>query len=674
MTFFDIARKNIKKKFGSYLIYFFSTAFSVIIFNLFCSLYYNPAFVAYRFGKGKITTLFKGAAVAVLLFAFVFVLYSGSYFIKTQKKEIAIYSLLGMRKEQIAIMMFLETLLLGIAAVLFGVIAGGLSAGYLSSFLMRFMATGTSVSFSVDLRAVLITIISFCILFLMSGVQAYRTIYKYTLIELLSAEKQNEGVPKYSVVGAVAAFILLAVGYGISAFMNLNESGTKLLLPSFIVIVLVSAGTFFLFHNLIPMLVDLLKRKQTLYYQTSNFISISQIAFRLKANSNMLSIIALLCATTITMISASYSLYKGLEDGTDYYAPYSYLAKGITQQQHREIQKTVSDLGEVELVADDEICLINAKMQQNEYRIQEGDGKSISNGEPVNAYILSESKYLKIIKDTETPVGEYTNIRSDFSGGLNDTECYFIDGNVTDTYCRGLVGKEIDLLFQDKVNEYQVTGAGLHKYIGLLDLYQHPTVVVSDKVYESYYKEAKESEMDTFYGFMFHDEMVSSATVAAIDKIVPARFHNGGLPGNSNYIGIYKANFSLYGSYVFIGFFIGILFILATGSVMYYKLIMEAQEEAFRYNILRKTGMKQGEIRLSIIKQLAIVYGIPLFIGLLHTVFALRTYNRMLELIGQENPTFLNALQVVVLFVVVYGLFYILSVKSYYRIVCSSSE
>ena len=108
---------------------------------------------------------------------------------------------------------------------------------------------------------------------------------------------------------------------------------------------------------------------------------------------------------------------------------------------------------------------------------------------------------------------------------------------------------------------------------------------------------------------------------------------------------------------------------LAIGSVMYYKLIMEAQEEAPRYEILRKTGMKKGEILASVAKQLGLVYGLPLLAGLLHTVFALLTYNRTMDLIGQETPTLSNAAIVALLFVGVYGLFYALSVKTYHSIV-----
>lgn len=667
MTFANIALKNVRKKFGSYLVYFFSTTFSVLIFNLFCSMYYNPSFEAYRFGTGKMSTLFKGSAVAVLLFAAIFVLYSGSYFIKTQKKEIALYSLLGMRKEQISLMMFFETFFIGLIAVVTGTLVGTSTAGYFTSLLMRFMAAGTSITMTVEPRAIVVTIIAFIVLFIISGIRAYKTIYKYTLIELLSANKKSEGVPSYSKAGALSSIVLLVIGYIISATMNMNAGGMKLLFPAFIVVMFISAGTFLLFRNFIPMAVGIFKKKRPLYYKTSNFISISQIAFRLKANSKMLSVVALLCAVTITMISASYSLYNGLADAVDFYAPYSYLTEGITDEQHSEMLKAVNDTGEVSVTADDKISLCNVKIQNNNYALQEGKDNAENLGKETDAYLLSESMYLNIIKHTQAQTGDYENTKTSFTGGLSDTECFFLDGNVTNDYCKDLVGESINVNMNGTNTSFVAVGSALHKYIGLNNLYKHPTIIVSDNNYQKSIDTA--SEITTYYGLMFNDEMASANTVAVINRIIPSKTLSSGMPSNMNYIEMYKLNFAMYGPYVFIGLFIGVLFMLALGSVLYYKLIMEAQEEAPRYEILRKTGMTKREIRSSVAKQVGLVYGVPLGLGLVHTIFALFTYNRMMEEIGQETPTLQNAIIVMLIFVAVYGAFYLVSTINYHKIV-----
>ncbi|SDY41481.1 putative ABC transport system permease protein [Eubacterium barkeri] len=664
MGFANIVLKNIRHKFGSYLVYFISTIFSVTIFNLFCSIYYNPSFETFRFGSGKMSVLFKGIAIAVLLFSAIFVLYSNNYFIKTQKKEIAIYSLLGMRKEQIAILMFSETFLIGMLATLLGTIAGTFSAGYFTSLLMKFMAVGTSVTFTIDSRAILVTAISFIILFIISGIRAYHIIYKYRLIELLSANKQGEELPQYSIGGGLSSLIFLGLGYFISTRLDMNISGIELMLPAFCVAMLVSVGSYLLFRNCVPMALVFLKRKKVIYYRTSNFISISQIFYRVKANAKMLCVISLLCAITITMISASYSLYRGLEDLVAFYAPYSYLCKDINEEQHAEILAVTDKIGDVKIVQEDKINLINASLQCTDYQPDE----DAELGDIAQCYILSESLYQRIITHTDTKVGILSNNKTDFTGGLAENECYFIDRNPVPDYCKDMKDSTVTVQMSGMETQFLVTGVSIHKYIGMADNYKKATVVVSDAVYDAYRTGASGKGTDIFYGFMFDHEMSSGSTVEAINKIVPARTGYQGMPENISYIEFYKTNFSLFGSYVFIGLFIGVLFLLAVGSILYYKLIVEAQEEAPRYQILRKTGMSNREILVSVIKQLGMVYGLPLLLGLGHTVFALLAYNRAMDLMGQETPTLLNAAMVVLVYILTYGLFYVLSVWNYHKI------
>ena len=673
MTFASIAFKNVRKKFGSYSIYFLSTTFSVVLFHLFCSMYFNPMFEKYRFGTGKMSVLFKGASIAVFLFAAVFVMYAGSYFLKTQKKEIAIDSVLGMRKGQIAVLMFLETFFIGLLAVAAGTIIGSVSAGYAVSLLLRFMGESTKIVFTVEAGAVMVTLIAFILLFAVSGLRAYRVIYQYSLIELLSAEKQSEKLPGYSVPGAVAAVLFLAAGYTICMRMDMSIGGLKLLKPTFISALCILIGTYFLFRSLVPALVAAVKKREKFYYKTTNYIGISQIAFRLKGNARMFTVISLLTAITITMISASYSFYSLIGgEGTEAYAPFSYLAKNIDKEQHNRILSTISELGEVSVTSEDKMELINVELQNDQYAVKDQQTGEAVPGLPAKSYLMSESMYLKIIEETHTPGGKMSETRSDFKGGLDDTNCYFIDGNAVSDYCRNLPGQEMQVSFHGENEVYTVRGIALHKYLGALDLYKHPTIVVSDSNYKRFYQKASAGDMDTFYGFQFDDDRKASKTVEAIDQFIPARFHLGGLPGNISYIGIYKANFALFGSYAFIGFFLGALFSLASGSTLYYKLIIEAEEEVPRYAILRKTGMNRRELTASIAKQLGIVYGMPLAAGLLHTVFGLILYIHALGEMSAQTSAALDAVIIVLFNVAVYGVFYLLSVRSYRNIVCRS--
>ena len=667
MNFFNIALNNIKKKFGSYLIYFISTIFSVTIFSLFCSIYFNPQFSGYRFSSSKMGVIFQAAAIAVLIFSSIFVLYSNKFFLKMRKKEIAIYSLLGMRKSQIAKMLFYENIIMGIFATICGVILGTLFSRFFTMILLKLMAAGTKVTFSIEIGAVVTTIVAFFVLFIISSLNAYGVIYRYKLIDLLSASKEGERIPKYSVWGGLLSILLIAIGYIISIRMNVNAGGFKLLLPAALLMVFIVAGTLLFFKNFIPMAMVKLKGNKHFYYKTANFISISQVVYRIKSNSNILCVIAILCAVTIAMTSATYSLYRGLEDSVRHYAPFSYMCKNIDKTQYIDIVHTVEQLGKVKIMATNQFGLIKAQVQNSNYSIETAKTPGLI----ANSYILSESAYKSIINNTKPEIGSMSNLKTDFNMALMDNECYFIDGNATDEYCKNLKGSQVNVYFGNQTNNYDVAGVSLHKYIGFLDQYEKPTIVVNDKVYNRYLKQSANGNVAHFTGFMFDEPMNSESTVDALNKIVPGRLNIPGTP-NISYIGFYKSSFSLYGVYIFIGLFLGILFMLATGSIMYYKQIIEAQEEVPRYDILKKTGMNKKEVKGSISKQLAIVFGLPLLVGLTHTVFAVLAYNRMMDIIGKETPTLLNAAIVVAIFIVIYGFFYSISVKNYLKIVWGS--
>lgn len=675
MTFAKIALKNAVKKCRSYLVYFISTMFCVTIFDLFCAMYLNPAFENYRFGSGKMSVLFKASSVAVLLFAVVFVLYSGSYFLKAQKREIAIYSLLGMRRGRIAAMMFSETFIIGLMSIACGVAFGCLFSGYAASLLLRVMAEGTDVGFSLNPGAAAITAAAFCSIFAVSGLRAYRVIYKYSLSELFSAEKQSEGAPKVSGRGGAAAVVFLLAGYGVSLLMDIDKSGMQLLKPCFIIAALVLSGTYFLFRNLVPLLLAALKRRKQLYYRSSNMICISQISFRMRNNYRLLTVVSILMAITVTLVATSYSFYRIIGgDGTEAYAPYSYLAKNISESQRERILRTVQARGEIAVVSEDRIELVKGSVQNDCYAVKDQQTGEAYPGQSADAYVMSESMYNKIIKETHTPRGRFCETATDFSGGLDDESCFFIDGNAVGDYCRELAGQKMNVEYHDSTEAYTVTDVSLHKYIGVLDLYKCPTVVLSDANYQKYLDAAAPSDTDVFYGFQFDDDMRSGPTVDAINSFVEPRFHIGGLPENVSYVGIYKANFALFGSYAFIGFFLGALFLLACGSIMYYKLIMEAEEEAPRYALLRKLGLKRSEAAASVRKQLGLVYGMPMLVGLIHTAFGLGLYIRILGEMSEQTPALGTALTVVLLYAAAYGVFYLLCVGSYFRIVWRRQE
>lgn len=678
MNLFKLALNNMRKKFGSYLIYLVSAIFAVTIFSIFCSMYFNPQFSQYRMGVGKMASLFKVSAVAVIIFSSIFIFYANKFFVKTRKKEIAIYSLLGMRKEEIGRMLFYENMMVGIIAIIGGLFLGTLLSRFFCMIMLHMMKQVPKVNSSIQLGAILVTVVAFLVIFIINSLNAYAIIYRYKLIELLSASKEGEKLPKYSILGGVLSIILLVGGYVYGLSIDFNQGGMKSLPASFVVIILVVAGTVLFFINFIPMVVVKLKKNTRFYFKSTNFISLSQIVYRIKANSVMFSIIAILSAITVTMISATFMLYKTFENMAAEYTPFTYLSRDVTEEQFDEAKDIINEVGEVKLLSVSRFTLIKATGQNPLYKrdlyADKDQGSkmtdNIKQGDPFEAYIISSSAYQEIIKNQQTPTGKFSNTATDFNIDLKDNECYFIDGNMDTIYCKKLSG-DVSLEAAGSTESYKIAGVSMHKYLGVLKFIRKTTIVLNDKMYQKYLQSTDKNGMVSYMGLMFDHPMQSKNTVDALNKIIPESTDLGKMKiKNLNYYDINYMLYAQYGAYLFIGTFLGMLFLLASGSIMYYKQIIEAQEEVSRYDILKKTGMKKTEIKRSISKQLAVVFGMPLLIGLLHSAFAMITFNKMMLLVAEQvSKAYSLEAMICLVYIVIYCFYYRLSVSSYMKIV-----
>jgi len=645
---FNLALNNIRKKFGSYSIYLISASFAVTVFCIFCSMYFNPQFSKYRFGSGKMAILFQVSAVAVLLFATIFVFYSNKFFIRTRKKEIAVYSLLGMKKSQIGIMLFYENICIGLLATVCGLILGTLSSGIFCRVMFRLMKQVPKVDSGIRLETVLLTVLAFFIIFLLNSINAYTIIYRFKLIELLSANKEGEKLPRFSFIGGIFSLIMIAAGYLYGLSIDFNKGGMKQLPGASLVILMVVAGTLLFFTNFIPMVVVKLQKNKTYYYKITNLISLSQIVYRIKANSRILSIIAIMSAITVTMISATLVLYSVFEKTASTYTPFSYLSYDVDDSQYEEILGAIRELDEVKLLSTDRFTLMNTQGQSDLYATDltydtspgEAPTRVYKAGDSFDAYIMSSSDYKKIIRDLNVGKGECNNQKTDFTIDLKENECFFLDGNMNsnNAFCKALVGEKVHLYVTDVPSDFIIAGVSMHKYLGVFKYIRKTTLVLNDRTYDVLLAGAAGKDKVSYMGLTFDDPMKAKQTVDALNQIVPENtvvqeiLHMK----NLNYYDMNSILYAQYGAYLFIGTFLGILFLSSIRSIMYYKQIIEAGEEIGRYQILKKTGMKKSEARCSISRQLAVVFGMPLFIGLIHSAFALITYNRIMMFVSEE--------------------------------------
>ncbi|WP_434296313.1 FtsX-like permease family protein [Clostridium sporogenes] len=665
-----MAVKNVQRKFDTYVTYFLSTAFAVTIFFIFCSIYFNPEFANFHTGISKIGIIFEISSIIVLLFSSVFVYYANSLFFKSRKKEIAIYSLLGMRNREIGKILFFETLLTGIGSIVSGIILGSLLSRFFSMILKKIMlggAPGNDIPFHLTWQPAVISVIVFFIIFIFNALYSLKSIYRSKLIDLLSAEKEGEEAPRFSIRSSVLSVLMIAASYFIFLNFNGDNGAMKLIGPAMLACALLSVGTYLLFQNAIIWLISRCKKNIKFYYRTGNFISTSQIFYRIKANSSIFCVIALLSAFTITIMSAAVSFYNTIGDAMPIYAPYSYLCENIDKSTKERVLETISEDNTVQLHAVTDIDVLSTSASLEGYKVDTNNayGRTVTQeGENFTIDVIKFSDYQKVVEDTEA-IQSKGNKGAIFVSKLNKGECLFLDGNYASDYSEHMTGNNIQAKTDDGITDFKIVDVSLFKYIGAA--HARTTVVLEDSDYDRCFASKDLYKVCHYAGLKFDNPLNVSALYNKLNTIVPTEKHD------KSYLEYHQMLFNNYGAYIFIGMFLGILFLMAASSIIFYKQLMEARDDTRRYEILRKIGMSEREVLKSVRRQIAVAFFLPFMVALMHILVMLKTYKNIVYTLTTDSPVLVYALLVVIIYVIIYSLFYVFSVKGYMKTIWNKS-
>ncbi|MCY9510089.1 ABC transporter permease, partial [Paenibacillus larvae] len=213
MTLFNLALRNMKRNFKNYSIYFFSMIFSIVIYYAFVAIQFNSQIQQAAETSKKISGALIFSSILLILFSALFIIYSNGFFTRKRKKEVGLYSLLGVRKKQIAKMLAYENLFMGLIALVVGIGIGALLSSGFTKLLLVLMDSEMIVHFEIPTAAVFNTALVFFVIILYTSFQGYRLIYRFKLIDLFKADSQGEKVPKGSLVIALLSVIMIGSGY-----------------------------------------------------------------------------------------------------------------------------------------------------------------------------------------------------------------------------------------------------------------------------------------------------------------------------------------------------------------------------------------------------------------------------------------------------------------------------
>ncbi|MBU5592207.1 ABC transporter permease [Clostridium sp. MSJ-4] len=649
MSLFNIAMKNIKRNFYDYFLYFVSMAFSIMIYFTFTSIQYNKQIEGAMASK-MISGPFKASSIVIAVFAAIFIWYSNSFFTRKRKQEIALYSMMGVKKNQIGRMLFYETLCMGIIALIVGILSGGLVSKLFMDILVKLMALDTiKVSFAIIPKAIIQTIIVFFILFLIASLHAYSIIYRFKLVDLFRAEQSGEKTPKASFIVAIISIVMIFLGY---RFAQVDYMFKFFPISIFLVLGLTIGGSYLFFSSFVVFMVKASKRNKGRFYKGINMIGTSQLLFRIKGNARTLATIAVLSATTLTAVGTTYSFYYNNEITSKNSAPFSY--SFITEDKNltKAIEDTINKSEKNKLLASEFIELIKVNGE-----IPNLSKDKIVNTSSESIYVLSEEKYNALNKALER----------DKKISLGEDEGIYVSTQFMDKFLESPVDKTFKLISEKGNKDIKIKELSKESVINSELILFGEILVVNNKVYDELYKTNAKSPINLY---RVDNEKDAKELSEKLSKLAPNRTdEEKALTGNpskgySEFYDGYRAGLEASGLMIFIGAFLGLVFLICTGSIIFFKQLSEATSDKSNYAILSKIGVNSKEMKTSIAKQLLTIFLLPLLLGLSHASFALKLLSEIL------NSNIL--IPVIISFGVytaIYGIYYIVTVHSYYKIV-----
>ncbi|WP_268623269.1 ABC transporter permease [Paenibacillus alvei] len=656
MTFRQLATSNIKGNWHRYSAYFLSSVFAVMIFFMYAAFIYHPDVVNGQVPGGhRVREVMMMCEYLIIIFSFFFTLYSSSAFLKSRQQEFGLLTLFGMTKLQLRRLVFYENMIISILAIAVGMGIGAFMTKLFLMALSHILAVDTPITFYIVPKAILLTSAGYLILFTCITVYSLRKVGRSQIVELIRAHKEPKSPPKFSWVLVILSVFSLALGYSLAYVTTIQLFGlTALPILGFTVL-----GTYFFYTQFSVAIIRILQRNKRVYYRRTNLLNISQAAFKLKDNARVLFNVSILCAVVLTATASFYAFDQTMKRQQLNDMPQSYVITWTKDRQQPikpDMIKAWGDSTKNEIEQDAafryvEVYYMQAELSENygamvsvsDYNriiaMEGGQPLSLMNDEmvlvlrePLNVDGPSDSKlYLGypgpvtiMIRDTSTKV----------SGHIRDTSAK-VSGHIREKTTRNVIN----------------SGIGVYNVL-----------VVSDDFFAPFFDKAPADRARYGHAFNWSDWEYSLALDKKIREHVSFNEEEDDSIRISSRVYDWSSTNQVSSLGMFIGLFISLLFFIASGSVIYFKLFTELQDDQAYFKGLTRIGLSIAEIRRVVTFQVGLIFFAPCMVGSVHTLFALKTLSNLV------NSNMMGyALTVVSMFVVMQALFFFAARKTYMR-------
>ena len=670
-----LAVTNLKNNGKSYVPYILASAFSVMMYFIMDNLYRNRSLVE----KGSPLAIMLSYADAVLLiFSVIFLFYINSFLIKRRKKELGIYNILGMGKGHLGKMLFLESVITTVTSIIGGILAGILLGKLVYLVLLKILHLKRNIVYMISPVSIGITAAIFggifFVIFLYNLVQMKLS----NPIELLRGGNTGEREPKTKWLMTIIGIACLASGYYISLT---TKEPLQALGQFFIAVVLVVVGTYALFMAGSITLLKILRRKKSYYYKTRHFTAVSGMIYRMKQNAVGLANICILSTMVLVMVSMTVSLYGGMNDVITTRFPYEaqITSSGINQKEEEQIEEIIKNMTKK-----------NHTVPTSQIRFHMGRFTTVYNNKTKKFDMMAAGDYANSnvadlvmipLSDYNQTEGKNVNLKENEvllyhrNHNRNDNRSHKKSDTNTQKDKKVIQLNNRSYKVVDELDRLAIAKADTTSFIdGWYVVVKDSSIITSylKDIYENsnIYDELKEyyGKIQYSYSFNLNGSRANRAkTAKSIQKQLQKKITNCSVESRE----LSRESFyELYGGFLFIGIFLGIIFLMATTLIIYYKQISEGYDDRERYQIMQKVGMSKKEVRQSIRSQVLLVFFLPLIMAVIHLAFAFKIITKLLSVLNLTNVSlfFMYTVGTVAVFAVIYAIIYSITAKEYYKI------
>ena len=649
-----LAVNNIKKNAQTYIPYLLTGIGTIMMF-------YNMSFLAIAKDIGSLSdsaqlrSLLSFGAGVIAVFSVIFLFYTNSFLTKRRKKEFGLFNILGMEKKHIARIIFWETLFTAVISLGVGLAAGILFSKLMILLLFKIITFKVTFGFEIPIVAVINTCVLFGGIFLLNLIYNVFQVHLSKPIELLKGSSVGEKEPKTNWLIAIIGAVSLAIAYYIALT---TESPLAALFLFFVAVILVMIGTYCLFTAGSIALLKMLRKNKSYYYQLKHFIPVSGMIYRMKQNAAGLANICILSTAVIIMLSTTVSMYVGMEDLLRTRYPRNILvsARNVSDEQANKLDAAIEKHTlEAGLIPKDVIRYrsMSFAVSQDGANFTSDHSNNFAAGNIAMVVCLTADEYNRM---------ENKSVSLDRSEAL----LYTLQGDIPgDTV--NFNGFELSV--KDRLASLETED----KMSALLTNSYFLIVADVDTIKQIYnslsVNQGDMGELSYYYGFdVAADKEAQISLVSALQKALKEINADCYVEGaESARAGFY----SIYGGLFFLGIFLGLLFIMATVLIIYYKQIAEGYDDRERFEIMQKVGMSRDEVKQAIKSQVLAVFFLPLVAAVIHIGFAFKVITKMLAVLNLTNVQLFagcTALTILV-FAVFYDIIYGLTARTYYHIV-----